>query len=115
MSTKQNYPWADKEEQYRAYGPGELQYARLDAWHAARSMRYTAAEGWYMDDVCTIAKEMRRRGIAPLAYVVTTTEGTERLAAFVERGHAAEWILDQTGPVRSLRIQPVGEWIRTVA
>lgn len=63
MSTKGAYPWAEKQAQYATMSNRELSFAREDAYAAAKAMRGVdvVAEGWYMDDACTIAQEQTKR------------------------------------------------------
>lgn len=63
MTTKGAYPFTIKEAQYRNYTLAALWFARRDAMHAAESMKGVdpVAEGWYMDDVGTLATEIGKR------------------------------------------------------
>lgn len=63
MNTKGAYDFAAKEAQYRRYTQEQLAYALMDAKETAELMRgwNLASEEWYLDDVHTIAAELRKR------------------------------------------------------
>ena len=62
---ERGHPSADdfREWQRRAHAmtASELWYARRAAGDAARHFRMLAVGGWYSDEACTYADEMRRR------------------------------------------------------
>ena len=60
------YDFLLKEEIYKRYTEEELRYAVQDAAEAAKAMRDhdPVGEAWYLDDMATIVKELRRRGLS---------------------------------------------------
>ena len=60
--TKGNYPFAAKEQKYSQYTDEQLEYAITDADEAAKAVgNENTDQGWYADDVHTIAGQIRNR------------------------------------------------------
>ncbi len=66
MKTKGAYDFATKDAQYKGYTDEALRYAAHDVRETLRFWKNHPNEGWYLDDLHTVAKVANSRGMKGL-------------------------------------------------